>query len=210
MPTFIGRELADLQAFIRVASSLSNREIVLHPPPDPNAGGQLFRAKGCARCHADDGRGTAVAPDLRTVTQRLRVSEMAGQLWNHSARMSSFMRSQGVPFPRFVDTEMADVIAFMYYLRFYEGEGDVNTGETLFVRKGCSNCHSRGSGTLTGPDLSKSEATLTPLGLATAMWNHAPAMYDHALLRHIDWPRFEDDEMRDLSAYLRSLVSPEQ
>jgi hypothetical protein len=57
-----------------------------------------------------------------------------------------------------------------------------------------------------GPDLSQSQALLTPLGLATAMWDHAPAMYDLAQLQHADWPLFEGDEMRDLSLYLRSLV----
>jgi hypothetical protein len=42
------------------------------------------------------------------------------------------------------------------------------------------------------------------------MWDHAPAMYDRAQLQQLDWPRFEGDEMRDLSAYLRSLASPAQ
>jgi cytochrome c len=183
---------------------------VLHKPPDPNAGRRLFRTKGCAGCHANDGRGTAVAPDLRTATQRLRVSEIAGQLWNHSAQMSRVTLAQGLAFPQFRGTEMADVIAFMYYLRFNETQGDLRTGETLFVRKGCSNCHSRGTGPSTGLDLSKSQAVLTPLKLATAMWDHAPAMYDRSQLQQLDWPRFEGDEMRDLSAYLRSLASEEQ
>jgi len=39
------------------------------------------------------------------------------------------------------------------------------------------------------------------------MWNHAPAMFDVARSRRqVDWPRFERDEMRDLSAYLRALA----
>ncbi|HSM17587.1 MAG TPA: c-type cytochrome [Gemmatimonadales bacterium] len=210
IPTFIGREMADLQAYIRKASSLGNRVIELHKPPDPNRGQRLFRSKGCAGCHGADGRGTAVAPDLRTATQRLRVSEIAGQLWNHSAQMSRVTLAQGVAFPQFRGTEMADVIAFMYYLRFYERQGNVKTGETLFVRKGCATCHSRGEGPSTGLDLSKSEAVLTPLKLATAMWDHAPAMYDRAQLQHVEWPRFEGDEMRDLSAYLQDLASQGQ
>jgi len=207
IPTFIGREMADLQAFIRHNSSFGNRDLVLHKPPDPNLGKRLFGSKGCAGCHGADGRGTAVAPDLRTATQRLRVSEIAGQLWNHSAQMSRVTLVQGVAFPRFRGTEMADVIAFMYYLRFYESQGNLKTGETLFVRKGCATCHGRGTGPSTALDLSKSEAVLTPLKLATAMWDHAPAMYDRTQLQHLEWPRFEGDEMRDLSAYLQALAS---
>jgi len=60
---------------------------------------------------------------------------------------------------------------------------------------------------VTGPDLSQSEVLRTPLGLATAMWDHAPAMYAQIQSAHVEWPRFEGDEMRDLSVYLRTLAS---
>jgi len=206
LPTFLGREIADIQAFIRRESSLQPREIELLTPPDPNRGQRLFAAKACARCHGPAGRGTVFGPDLRTATQRLRVSEIAGTLWNHSSRMMSAMQARGVAFPQFAGAEMADVIAFLYYLRFYDLEGNAETGEQLFVTKGCVTCHSRDGSETTGPDLSRSSAVLTPLGLATAMWDHAPAMYDRALLQRMDWPLFEGDEMRDLALYLRRLA----
>jgi cytochrome c len=207
MPTFIGREIADLQAYIRRASSLTNRAVTLLPPPDPNRGQQLFSTKGCSACHGVRGGGTAYGPGLREATQQLRVSEIAGRLWNHSARMVSATQARGIAFPSFGDTEMADVIAFLYYLRFYEVEGDVRSGELQFVQKGCSSCHARDGGTLVGPDLSGAQSVLTPLALATAMWNHAPAMYDLTQVQQADWPVFEGDEMRDLSAYLRALAA---
>jgi hypothetical protein len=37
------------------------------------------------------------------------------------------------------------------------------------------------------------------------MWNHAPAMYDRTRMERVEWPRFEGEEMRDLSAYLQQL-----
>jgi cytochrome c2 len=205
MPVFVGRELSDIHAYIRRASSLRGRDVVFLEPPDPNIGRQLFVAKGCVRCHGTDGRGTAYGPDLRTATQRLRVSEIAGELWNHSFQMAAAMRARGISFPRFQGDEMANVISFLYYLRFYESEGDPQAGERTFKRKGCFGCHVGDGKPAIGPDLSRSEAILTPLGLATAMWNHAPAMYDRIQLE--DWPRFEGEEMRDLSVYLRSLSS---
>jgi mono/diheme cytochrome c family protein len=207
MPTFIGREIADLQAYIRQASSLRDREVTLLPPPDANQGQRLFATKGCSGCHGARGRGTAYAPGLREATQQLRVSEIAGRLWNHSARMVSVAQERGVAFPRFSDTEMADVIAFLYYLRFYDTEGDVRRGEVEFVTKGCSSCHGRDGQPSVGPDLAGARSVLTPLALATAMWNHAPAMYDLTQSQQAEWPVFEGDEMRDVSAYLRSLVS---
>jgi cytochrome c len=207
MPTFLGRELADIQAYLRQASNMRDRKVVLLPPPDPNRGMQLFSSKGCTACHGRRGRGTSFGPDLRQATQRLRVSEIAGQLWNHSARMAAAMRARGIPFPRFENTEMADVIAFLYYLRFYETGGDVRRGEQLYVEKGCTSCHTTDGTPSIGPDLSQAESVRTPLGLATAMWDHAPAMYDLTQVQRVEWPIFEGDEMQDLAVYLQSLAS---
>ncbi len=123
--------------------------------------------------------------------------------------MDAAMRARGIRFPQFQGTEMADVIAFLYYLRFYEAEGDVEAGELVFVRKGCSSCHGGTGRAAIAPTLAQSEAVLTPLGLATAMWNHAPGMYDLIQLEAVDWPLFEGEEMRDLSVYLKSLASEE-
>ncbi len=206
-PTFLGREVADIQAYIRRVSSLSGRHVELLPPPDPNRGRGLFSAKGCVRCHGEGGRGTEFGPNLATAIQRLGVAEIAGQLWNHSAKMEQAMLERGINFPHFEDTEMADVIAFLYYLRFYDTEGDAQIGEELFTEKGCSRCHSQDGTPSVGPDLSRSQAVLTPMALATAMWDHAPAMYDRiGAEEDVAWPRFENDEMRNLSVFLRSLA----
>ncbi|MDH3496007.1 MAG: c-type cytochrome [Gemmatimonadota bacterium] len=204
--TFSGREIADLQAFIRARSTLRNRTLILLQPPDPGRGGRLFATKQCVRCHGPNGRGTSWGPDLRAATQQLRVSEIAGRLWNHSASMAVAMRARGIVFPQFQGSEMADVIAFLYYLRFYDTGGDVRNGERVFEAKGCAACHRIDEPPQVGPDLSQSEAPLTPLGLATAMWDHAPAMYTQIRSADVEWPRFEGEEMRDLSVYLRSLV----
>jgi cytochrome c2 len=203
-PVFVGRELADIQAYIRQASSLRPRDVVMLEPPNPDAGRRLFAAKGCAHCHGAAGSGSASGPDLRAATQRLQVSEIAGRLWNHSAQMAAAMRARSILFPRFQGTEMADVIAYLYYLRFYETGGNTSAGELVFTRKGCATCHAEG-GQAIGPALAGSVAARTPLALATAMWNHAPAMYDRTRMERVEWPRFEGEEMRDLSAYLQQL-----
>jgi cytochrome c2 len=209
MPRFSGREIADIQAYLRRAAALPSRETQLLQPPDPNRGRRLFSSKRCAHCHGARGAGTRVGPSLRSATERLRVSEIAGELWNHSLEMAQVMRREGIAFPRLREGEMADVIAFLYYLRFYDPGGDLRTGERLFVEKGCATCHAVSVGEGGGPNLARVESVLTPLGLATAMWDHAPAMYDLAQLRRANWPRFEGDEMRHLSVYLRTLAERE-
>jgi len=208
--TFLGREIADIQAYIRTQSTMRQRNVVFLQPPDPANGARLFAAKDCARCHGQSGRGTGYGPDLRAATERLRVSEIAGQLWNHSSAMAAAMSARGIAFPEFRGSEMADVIAFLYYLRFNESEGDAAVGEQLFADKGCLGCHLTGGVSSAGPDLTQSEVVRTPLGLATAMWDHAPAMYDQMQSSEADWPRFEGDEMRDLAVYLRRLAEQDR
>jgi cytochrome c len=179
-------------------------------PPNPTNGRKLFAERQCFRCHGPEGRGTGSGPDLRRATERLHVSEIAGQLWNHSSSMAAAMQARGIAFPEFRGSEMADVIAFLYYLRFYETGGDAVAGKRLFAEKGCARCHPTGGAGSVGPNLATSEAVLTPLGLATAMWDHAPAMYDQMQLAATDWPRFEGDEMRDLAMYLRAVAARER
>lgn len=207
-PTFQGREMADIQAYLRRASTLEQRQVVLLEPPLPERGQRLFAARGCVQCHGPAGRGTAYGPDLRAATLHLTVSEIAGVLWNHSFEMSARMRQRGFGFPQFRGTEMADVIAFLYYLRFNETEGDRAEGERIFGAKGCAGCHSPTQGPAVGPDLSRSAAVTAPMRLVAAMWNHAPAMFTAMRSRAVDWPRFDGNEMRDLSVYLRSLAQP--
>jgi mono/diheme cytochrome c family protein len=200
---FLGREIADIQAYIRSNSSMRGRKVRFLLPPDPTNGARLFAERQCAECHGRSGRGTAWGPDLRTATEQLRVSEIAGQLWNHSSAMAAAMDARNIRFPQFRGSEMADVIAFLYYLRFNETGGNAAVGEQLYLDKGCAACHQAEGGNPVGPDLAHSDVVLTPLALATAMWDHAPAMYDQIQVADADWPRFEDDEMRDLATYLR-------
>jgi mono/diheme cytochrome c family protein len=204
--TFLGREIADIQAYIRAQSTTRDREVVLLQPPNPSTGRRLFAVKQCTQCHGASGGGSAYGPDLRAATERLRVSEIAGRLWNHQSIMATAMQARGIRFPEFRGSEMADVIAFLYYLRFNETDGNLRTGERLYAEKGCTACHGVGGQQSVAPDLSQSEAVLTALGLATAMWDHAPAMFDQIQVAATDWPRFEGDEMRDLAVYLRALA----
>ena len=205
VPQFYGAEISDIQAYIRSAARAREHDIVLLTPPDPARGERLFRTKGCTACHGPSGRGTRFAPDLRMAIQRLRASEIAGELWNHSSNMSDAIRTQGVGFPQFQGNELADVIAYLYYLRFRETEGDAAAGRKQFVAKGCTHCHALDGSKSVGPDLATSSVVTSPMALATAMWNHAPTMYEHTRQAGIPWPLFQGDEMRDVAAYLRGL-----
>jgi cytochrome c2 len=205
VPQFYGGELADIQAFIRETSTLRGRTISLLPPPDLARGERLFRDKGCTACHGTTGRGTARAPDLSTAIQHLRASEIAGELWNHSARITEAMERSGITLPQFEGSELADVIAYLYYLRYEEMAGDVRAGRALFGAKGCASCHFLDGTPSIGPDLTQSAVVSNPVSLTTAMWNHAPVMYSRVQQAGIPWPLFQGNEMRDLAAFLGTL-----
>ena len=206
MPQFYCDEIVHIQAFIRSESHERGRKPILLHPPDPVRGARLFAEKSCVLCHGASGRGTSLGPDLGVGIQALRVSEIAGELWNHSANMAAVMAARGIPFPQFDDSELADVIAFLYYLRFEETDGDTGAGEALFTEKGCIMCHSGDGTAAVATALADSGVVSNPLSLTTAMWNHAPGMYDLGQETGIPWPLFQGDEMRDLAAYLRMLA----
>lgn len=198
--SFARGELTDVQAHIRAHGVRSNRNIDLLPLPDPARGGRVFREKRCALCHGPRGD----APDLGAASLNKTVAEIGGMLWNHSSAMNEWMRARGVSFPTFKETEMADLIAYLYFLGFVGEQGDPDRGERVFREKGCSSCHESPDGL--APALDTTRVADDPISLSAAMWNHAPEM--HALMaeREVAWPAFEEGDMKHLAAYMRQIA----
>jgi cytochrome c2 len=200
IPQFAGRDMADLQAYIRAEGRRSGFEPRLQPSPSPSRGSAVFKTKGCGTCH-DGARRTA--PDLARSTLSKTASEITGLLWNHSYAMGGQMRAHGVQFPRFADSELSDLIAYLYFLGYVGQEGDAASGAKIFTAKGCASCHKSGGGG--APDLARLAGRSDGVALASAMWNHAPQMHRTMAERSTFWPKFEPGEMRNLAAYLRRL-----
>jgi cytochrome c2 len=87
--------------------------------------------------------------------------------------------------------------------------GDPKAGMQIFVSKGCVRCHSvLGEGGHTAPDLARAPAGhLSATELVAAMWNHAPSMWQKMRFERVKPPKFSDDEMTDLFAFLYSVRS---
>lgn len=198
IPTFTGTEVADIQSFVREEGSRGGRRTALLPLPDPHRGQRLFRAKGCSRCH----EGPDAVVDLGDAALHRSLSEIAGILWNHSYAMRDLMRERGIPFPRFREHEMADVISYVYFKGFLGRTGDARRGARVFRDRGCAGCHT-GKDAI-GPDLAMAPVD-DPVALASAMWNHAPEMHEMMAEQGVPWPKFEPGEMEDLVAYLQRL-----
>jgi hypothetical protein len=56
-----------------------------------------------------------------------------------------------------------------------------------------------------GPDLAAEEEVNSPVGLVTAIWNHAPKMEKAFKKQGIPWANFAGTEMADLVAYLQAV-----
>ncbi len=208
-PRFSGREMGDLLAFLQAGSPGSDSERVYFEPGSPRRGRDLFAGR-CAVCHAIAGAGGRVAPDLGTGARELvgSVPAIAGLMWNHSQGMMAELQRRGLARVTFSGQEMADVIAYLYFVNYANVRGQPDRGARLFADK-CAACHSLGGGTRVGPDLSGTGLE-DPVAILAGMWNHAPAMEQELRRRGLPWPRLEPGEAADLTAFLlgRRLASP--
>lgn len=204
-PHFEGNEMADLISYLRQAGDAHVEEKVFAVPGSPAEGEKLFASKGCIGCHAVLGKGGKVGPDLGKVGLKQSATRVAGVMWNHSEAMLKQMESRGIAWPRFSGKEMADLVAYLYFISYLGPATDPARGKQVFAAKGCVRCHAvQGQGGKVGPDLAKAEDILNPVTAMQAMWNHAAAMEKTMAKGKVAWPKFQGNEMADLVTYLAS------
>jgi len=122
------------------------------------------------------------------------------------------MRELGTQRPRLNATEAGDLIAFLFWLNYFDPSGSPERGEGLFREKQCIACHQvEGAGGVSGPSLDFLHQYGSPIQVATTLWNHGPSMTESMRERGIRRPTFTSAELVDLIAYLRdaSPVLPE-
>ena len=173
---------------------------------DPIAGEKLFTAKRCTRCHAVNGIGGTVGPDLGRTARPHTFFDLAAALWNHTPKMAARMRELGIARPHLEARETGDLAAYLYTLNYFDRKGDAAAGRRVFANKRCTTCHAIGGkgGDGGGPDLTTLAGYGSPIGIASAMWNHAAKMGARMQQRGIPRPTFEGSELVDLIAYLKS------
>jgi cytochrome c2 len=175
-------------------------------PGDPLEGSRLFIQKGCLRCHAIQEVGGVTGPDLGRGILNRPLLEIAGVMWNHFPGMEHVFREQRVARPTFEPSEMASLIAFLYYLNSLDPPGEAAVGKRLFRQKGCEICHSLGGkGGSIGPPLDKYGRYASPLFLTTDLWQKGKAMADKMQEMGIPRPTFEGNDIPDLLAYIRGV-----
>ena len=205
-PTFRDAELRDLIAYLKAASQAYPEEPLYILPGRADDGQLLFRDKGCILCHSIGGEGGRVGPDLAERGLQLSLTQFAAAMWNKAPAMMKEMKARALSVPRLQAREMADLVAYLYAVRYLAEPGDPRKGRELATEKGCLGCHSvEGTGGKVGPDLAKVKGLDSAAAVIAALWNHGFIMAERAERRQVTWPRFRPEEMGHLVAFLRSL-----
>ncbi len=173
---------------------------------DPQKGSELFFGeKGCGGCHAVNGKGGRLAPDLGFMrSSQPSLSQLVSAMWNCAPRTWERIDAEGVRFPTLSDEEMAHLFAFLYTARYVDEPGDRDRGRMLLAEKGCARCHTLGEqGGDKAPDLSL--CTSTSIGWTQALWNHGSEMGARMRLIGMPWPKLGGQDMNDLIAYMAEI-----
>lgn len=204
-PEFMGSDIANLFSYLLSIARRNKDSIGYMVPGSPRNGEVLFREKGCIDCHKIGNEGNAIGPDLTKKYLRFGAATIAGIMWNHQFRMWEKMKQLDIPPPKFEENEMADVIAYLYFLGFQQEAGNPANGKKLVAQKGCIQCHTIGGrGGTTAPTLEKSQRFTSYITIASRMWNHNIDMQKRMKEVNIPFPRFTEQEMLDVLAYIRS------
>jgi len=191
--------------FFSLAPRAASAQATTEPAQDPLAGSEVFTSKGCIECHAVNGLGGNVGPDLAYIPRRRSFYELASTLWNHVPLMGEGMEEYGIEHPEMDAHEAADLIGFLFTLDYFDQPGNVEAGKRLFTEKSCIVCHRlRSYGGDVGPSLDFVGRYGSPILVAAGMWNHGAAIADSMKAKGVERPTFEGSELVDLIAFLES------
>ena len=174
---------------------------------DSTRGAQAFELQGCVQCHALNGVGPKVGPDLGLIADRgFTPAALAATMWNHAPAMWVETTLRSVARPVMDEQQAADLFAFFYSLRFFEEPGDAARGKSLFASKRCADCHGIDEPLAIAKAVKPVGEWTTasdPLELIETMWNHSTAMRDEMARRKIDLPQLKGQDLADLLVYTR-------
>jgi cytochrome c len=206
-PLFEGTEMMDLLEYIKV-NAKGAKETAFITPGNPREGRKIYAAKGCIKCHAVRGEGGKEAEDLgkRAKTFYKSLTQIASSMWNKGPAVLGKMSQTQVGIPKFTPKEMADLIAYLYFLHFIDEPGNPVHGKKIFSESGCSKCHSwEGKpGELMTISLSRYQKAAGPMDIVASLWNHSTEIEKAMKEKGISWPRFKKGELADLLEYIRT------
>jgi mono/diheme cytochrome c family protein len=105
-PIFLPEEMADLISYLYFIQFYDDKG-------DSREGKRLFREKVCIFCHALEGEGENVGPDLSESEAQFSPIIIATAMWNHAIVMEDMLAEKDLAWPRFSGNEMRDLVSYV-------------------------------------------------------------------------------------------------
>ncbi len=197
-PIFESTDIINISAYLRESSRSQKSKKQFMSPGNPQNGSALFHTKGCGYCHLADEDGISIGPKLSELNLRISVTDIAGKMWNHGDNMWEAIRNEGIEWPIFKDAEMADLIAYLYFLDYIGNPGNAIDGKNVFQTKACFSCH----GPKEDYPFDEYIKIEKPSDMVSTMWNHVPYMHEIMTQTNVAWPELSPKNLRDLYSFL--------
>ena len=196
-----------LFALLTAASLTARAACAANIEMDSGRGQRVFESESCVQCHAMNGKGGHVAPDLgRAIDRNFTPATLASTMWNHAPTMWATMAKQNVKRGGLDEQASADLFAYFYSAHFFDKPGDAGRGKRLFHERTCDACHGlTKSPNAAAPPVAKWQSLADPIELTQAMWNHSGAMYAEMQQKKMAWPQLTSQDLSDLLVYFRNL-----
>jgi cytochrome c2 len=115
--------------------------------------------------------------------------------------MRQLYSQEKLQWPVFAETEMSDLIVFLYSLNYLDKPGDAAKGEKVFTQKKCIACHFK-----TAEDRQKLLGAVRAINttqFGAELWNHTSAMEAAMVTQGVPWPEMTGAQLRDVLAFLQ-------
>ncbi len=206
-PNFEGTQILDLIAYLESVSAMPLEGPLYVLPGRAEAGRVIFVEKRCNECHSVQGVGGHIGPDLAEQGRLWGLTEFAAAMWNKRPEMMDAARRKQMQLPQVGAVEMADLVAYLYSVEYFDQPGDPERGQEALRDRGCLGCHSlQGTGGISATDLAQVSGVESPAAVIAVLWNHSLVMEGAPDLQETAWPTLTAEEMADITAFLQEVL----
>ncbi|MFI5295550.1 MAG: c-type cytochrome [Thermodesulfovibrionales bacterium] len=206
-PNFEGSEMMDILEYIKTQAK-GPAGPAFFRAGNPKKGRVVYDSRKCNECHSIYGEGAKGGIDLATRARKFYTSltRIVSSMWNKGPVVIVRMAQTQCCGPKFTSGEMADLLAYLYFLHYLDEPGDAVNGKRLFSDLACAGCHTKG-GQKNAPlqyiDLSKYQNAANT-EIVAGIWNHTIPMRKAVAKKGIPWPKLRKGEMADLLEFIRN------